>query len=35
MIFHAKDSACLTEDESGLVEELLSIASIWSMVGIT
>ena len=35
MIFHANDSVCLTEGESGLVEELLSIVLIWSMVGMT
>ena len=35
MIFHANDSACLMEGESGLVEELLSIMLIQSMVGMT
>jgi hypothetical protein len=35
MIVRANDSACLTEGESGSVEDLLSIVSIRSMVGMT
>ena len=35
MIFCANESACLTEGESGSVEELPNIASIRSMVGMT